>query len=229
MVVTVLGGPEPESQLRLAGIAGRSRDLALLRRGGPNLAADWPIGPCVYFSDISDRPIVDPLFHKADVLGRMALIAHLGLHPVASGRFGDSAGLVHRMSQRFLAKDMFTCFHGPHGDDRVRVIRRGDDNCVDVLLLVEHLAIVGVDFRLGIGFIGWSSVVVINVAPSHNVFFFALAKIGRSHPADPDPGDIQLFAGRRLAGTGDYMPRNDLKAVAAPKRREICGEIEVLS
>ena len=100
------------------------------------------------------------------------------------------------------------------------VIRCGDDNCVDVLLLVEHLAIVGVDFRLGIGFKGWSGVVVINVAQSHNIFIFALAKVGRSHPPDSNPGDIQLFAGRRLAGTGDYMPRNDLESGSGSRSSE---------
>ena len=59
-------------------------------------------------------------------------------------------GLVDVVRQRLLAIDVLAGPHGRHGDHRMRVVGRGDHHAVDVLLLVEHLAVVGVELGLGV-------------------------------------------------------------------------------
>src|SRR4029450_7586335 len=49
---------------------------------------------------------------------------------------------VYRPAERFLHVHVPARIHRSRRDDRVHVIRRRDDDAVDVLLLVEHLAIV---------------------------------------------------------------------------------------
>ena len=58
-------------------------------------------------------------------------------------------GLVDRLGQRFLGVDVQSLLHRPHGDRGVHVVRRGDVDRVEVLLLVEQLAPVLVDLDAG--------------------------------------------------------------------------------
>ena len=44
---------------------------------------------------------------------------------------------------------MFAMLHGRQSDRRVHVVRRGNHNCIDVGLVFEHVAKVGVASGLG--------------------------------------------------------------------------------
>ena len=97
----------------------------------------WPIAPSSSHS-----------FSRLHRLVGLALVAHLGDDLVLAGRLGDGAGLEHRVRQRLLAVDVLAGPHHGHRDRGVRVVRRGDDDGVDVLLLLEHLAEVEVELGL---------------------------------------------------------------------------------
>ena len=76
----------------------------------------------------------------------MALIAHL------RGDFGfrsaprELPGFIDRPGQRLLHVDVFAERHGGESDVRVHVIGSGDEDGVDVLLMLEHVAIVLIAF-----------------------------------------------------------------------------------
>ena len=80
----------------------------------------------------------------------MALDAHLRHQPQLLRRLGQQAGFIYIVRERFLAIDMFAGLHGGHGNQCVRVIRRGDKHRLNVFLLVEHLAVVRVKLRVGV-------------------------------------------------------------------------------
>ena len=71
---------------------------------------------------------------------------------VCSLRFGgaprETPAFLHRPGQRLLHVHVFAEIHRRERDVRVRVIRRRDHHRVDVLLLLEHLAVVVVTLRL---------------------------------------------------------------------------------
>ena len=68
---------------------------------------------------------------------------------VAVARFCEPAAFLHRPGQRLLHVHVLAEIHRGQRDQRVRVIGRRDHHGVDVLLLGEHLAVVGVALRLG--------------------------------------------------------------------------------
>ncbi|MCX6894378.1 MAG: hypothetical protein NTZ16_02485 [Verrucomicrobia bacterium] len=113
------------------------------------------------------------------------------------------------MAERLLAIDVFAGADCRHGNHRVRVVRRGDHHGVNVLLLLQHLAVVGVKLRLGITRDDRRGVGGVNVAQGHDVFTFEIAQVVFAHPADADAGDVQLLARRFLARTRDQPARQN--------------------
>ena len=63
-------------------------------------------------------------------------------------------------------------------------------------LLVEHLAVVGVPFRLRVSLERFAGIVGIDVAQGDDVFGFQIGKVDGALAPDADARDVQLFAGR---------------------------------
>ena len=106
--------------------------------------------PGIDFADLADQARGDPLADQPVAFHAVALDAHLRGHLVLLGRLGELAGFIDRVRQRFLAVDVLAGLDGRHGDHGMRMIGRGDHHAVDVLLLLQHQAIVFVGLRLGI-------------------------------------------------------------------------------
>ena len=125
---------------------GRQRSRA---RNALRPVGERPIGPHVHFGDGADGAGLDVFVDQPRIVGGMSLIAHLCLQ-LRLGRAlrGEPAAFLHRPRQRLLHVHVFAEIHRRERDERVRVIRRGNDHRVDVLLLREHLAVVGVALGL---------------------------------------------------------------------------------
>ena len=134
-------------------------------------------GPCAYFADRPDGAVGNPFADVAYVFTCVSLIAHLSRHLRSAGGFGELAGFINRISQRFFNVHVFAGPDGRHCDARVRVVRSGDDNGFDVLLLVEHPAVIFVDFRLGIGLEGLCGIRVMDVAQCDDVLTSAILHV----------------------------------------------------
>jgi len=72
------------------------------------------------------------------------LIAHLRAYFGFFGATRELAGFVNGPGERLLDIDGFAEIHARQRDGRVHVVGRRDHDTVDVFLLLEHLAIVGV-------------------------------------------------------------------------------------
>ena len=106
------------------------------------------VGPDVHFGDRADGAGLDVLVDQPRIVGGVALVSHLGLQLAGNRLAREPAALVHGPGQRFLHIDMFAQVHGRERDVRVHVIGRGHHHRVDVLLLLQHLAVVGVALGL---------------------------------------------------------------------------------
>ena len=121
----------PVEPVRHGGRVGRPRHA---------LRPDRPVRPAVHFVHLADRAVLDPLLDQADALARAPLVAHLGDDLVLARGLGQRPRLGHRARQRLLHVDVLAELHRRHRDDGVGVVRRRDDDGVDVLLLLEHHA-----------------------------------------------------------------------------------------
>ena len=100
----------------------------------------YRVQPCRY----SDGPVPDPLANQADAFPRMALVSHLGCHLVPARGLGEHPRFMHAVGQRLLYENVFPALHGCQGDHRVRMVGRGHNHRVDILLPVQHDA----EFRI---------------------------------------------------------------------------------
>ena len=90
-------------------------------------------------------PEVMYLVAEASLVARVALVAHLRHElGIVLGLLRQHACFVDRPAQGLLDVDVLAGIHGRDRDRRVHVIGGGDDDRVDVLLLLEHLAIVAI-------------------------------------------------------------------------------------
>ena len=107
--------------------------------------AERPVRPDVHFADLAERSALDVFNPPPRVVGRVTLVAHLR-HDfgIVLRLLREVPRLVHRPAERLLDVDVLAETHRCRGDDGVHVIGRRDDHRVDVLLLLEHLAIVAV-------------------------------------------------------------------------------------
>ena len=106
------------------------------------------VGPTVHVANRTNRARSHPLLHQAQAFFRVALVAHLRHDLVFPCRLGQRPRLADGARQRLLHVDVLPELHRRHRDDGVIVIGRGDDDRVDVFLLLEHLAEVLVQHRL---------------------------------------------------------------------------------
>ena len=106
------------------------------------------VGPDVDFAHVANRARSDVLVHQARVVGRVALIAHLRHDLRVDRLLRQRATLLHRPRQGLLDVDVLAEAHRCRRDHGVGVIGRRDQHRVDVLLLLQHLAVVDVARRL---------------------------------------------------------------------------------
>ena len=168
------------------------REVAGLR----NLA----ITPRVGGFQLADGPIADEFLHAVEIRLLMALHADL------RGEFAlfrlprrtDSARLVHRDGQRLLAVAMQVTFQRPIGDESMRVVRRADDDGVEVFVIK---AFAPVDVSRGT----WEALQcvwktrLIDVTQRNNVFLRNGVVMRKAAAPHPDEGDVEFVAGGVLA------------------------------
>ena len=176
----------------------------------PRIAAHGPVAPGVHLPHRTDGPIRDPFVEHPDLVGGMALVAHLGLHLGRAGRLGQLAHLANRMGQRLLEVDVFAVLEAGHRDHVVRVVGRRDDDPVDVLVfLVQHDAEVFVlpGVRESVEHLG--GVLVIDIAQGHEVLGAALLDVVVAHAADADGRQVELVAGPLPRRPGQHVARHN--------------------
>ena len=130
------------------------------------------IAPRVGFTNLSNDPALDQL-HRGPVRAcGMDLRSHLRDKFCF---FRDQAKLsrfVDVVRQRLLAINVLAMVHRGHGRCRMRVIRCGNMNRIDLVgHLIKHLAKVGEPLRLGMLFTGCSQIVCIDIAERDDVDF----------------------------------------------------------
>src|SRR6185312_777004 len=179
----------------------------------------------------SDDAGRDPFVDRARAVARVALVAHLRDELlVGERRLPEDARLAHRPGERLLDVDVLARVHRRLGDDGVQVIGRGDDDAVDPLLLVEHLAKVevllrGVELLFELYGIGIDALVAartqlgdavlrrevhVDVAHGHELLRRGESVcVHRALPAEPDAGEVHGVTRRLVARAAEHVPRND--------------------
>ncbi len=108
------------------------------------LRPDRPVGPDVDLADVAQLAVADLVRGFPHAVQRRELIAHLRGDAFFPSQLAQQAGLVNRVGQRFLAKDVFSRADCHGGGQGVNVIRRTDGDGIHAIAqLVQHLAKVG--------------------------------------------------------------------------------------
>ena len=110
-----------------------------------------PVGPHVHFADGSEHAGGDQLVDAPRAFHGVALIAHLRDDLRLARRPREESRLLHGVRERLLHVHVLARLHRDVRGDGVQMIGRGDDDGVDVPLLVEHRAEVVVLLRLRVG------------------------------------------------------------------------------
>ena len=120
--------------------AGSAARVRLRPRNALRPVAERPVRPDVDLAHLADRAGPHVLDRRPRIVPGVALVAHLRGEPACSAPcLRELARLGDRPGQRLLHVDVLAEIHRGQRDRRVHVIRRRDDDRVDVLLLVEHL------------------------------------------------------------------------------------------
>ena len=155
---------------------------------------------------IAEAALPDPLAQQAHVLAGVALVAHLRDDLLRLGEFAQLAGLVDVVAQRLLAVDGQPGLEGPDGGGEMMVIGRGHPHGVELFLLVEQLAVVAVDLRVGELVLDLldraGGVVHIHVGRRDNLLAGSHVHALAAHAADADEGKADLLVGGVGAGHG---------------------------
>ena len=191
-----------------------------------------PVGPHVHFADGPEHAGGDQLVDAPRPFHGMPLIAHLVDDLRLARRPREESRLLHGVRERLLHVHVLPRLHRDVRGDGVRMIGRGDDDRVDVPLLVEHRAEVVVLLGLGVGFLQLHRLRprrrlplrrpepagelalderVVDVADGDDVLA-SLEEGGRvrqPHPAEADHGDVERCAGSAIAGTAEHVARDD--------------------
>ena len=145
------------------------------------------------FYYVADRAALDDLDNTAVVLAGMDLGSKLGRSLVLLRKACDDPGLMDRVGQGLFTIGVSPGSKGRAGSGGVHVVRRADDDGIDVLL-VDQLPVVVVFVRFGKVAVAAVEVVLVGITDSDNIL--------RPHPADirrgailgADTADVELFA-----------------------------------
>ena len=156
----------------------------------------------MHFAHLADEAGGDPLGDLTDAFAGMPLVAHLGHDLVLVGRLGEDAGFEDGMGDRLLHVHMLAAAHALHRDEGVRMVGRGDDDRIDVLLLVEHLAEVREQGGLRELLDRPGAAAEVQVAERDDVLVGGVLHVAAADAAEPDGGDVQLLVGGDRPGRG---------------------------
>src|SRR4030095_16933551 len=151
--------------------------------------------PHVHFADLADGVAADE-FHHASIIGsRVNLRADLG-HSLRLPRgLGDNARLGNRARQWLLAIKMPSAIEPPDAGDGVRVVRRRDDDSVEILLIHEP-AEIAVGFSRGKTLCHRPEPLLIHVTQRNDVGdSFELSDAEAALAGHTDDADVQLVIG----------------------------------
>ena len=182
---------------------------------------------------ISDRPDdsrLDPLVDETGSVAGVALVSHLS-HDLRIGerQISQRPRFVHRVGQRLLHVDVLAALHRSFGHDGVQMIRSCDDDTIDVLLLVQHLAEIGVARGLveflfeGDAFGPVALLIVlellgdlalrkseIDVREGDEILRLGqLQSVLGSHATNADYREVHGVAGRLVSDAAKHVSRND--------------------
>ncbi len=197
--------------------------------------------------DLADHAGADQLDDAAAVVAGVALVAHLGDQlGIGLGQLGQLAALLDRVGKRLLHEDVQAALHGLTGGDGVVVVGRSDQDRVDILPRVQHLAVVAEAFGLVVGVLKrlllrldgaglvdhrGVHVVVVDVGRGHDVLAGQLGHVGRALPARADHRDVDLVAGlqgprraQRRSGQGGRRSAGQYGAPAEALGSEVTCE-----
>ena len=99
--------------------------------------------PHVNFRDLADRACLDQLNDPSVVRHSVNLSSHLSHDTGLCRCLGDEPRLMHVMSQRLFAINVFASFESGHRRERVSVLGRADNDTVDVVHFFVELSEVG--------------------------------------------------------------------------------------
>ncbi len=159
-----------------------------------------------HFADITDHTRANRFDRLANAVARMTLVAHLRDHLVALAGFEESSRLPDVVRERLLCVNMNAALHGRKRSGEMRVVRRRDHHCIDVLVhLVEHHAeVIEERLRRAPVLHIFCAMVAIYIAERDEVFLAAALLVGLlgNPSARADEGDIE-FAVRGLPSPPD--------------------------
>ena len=158
--------------------------------------------------DLPDRAGLDDLDHPPVILARVDLRAHLGRQLVVGRRLAHEPDLAHVVGQRLFAVQVLAQPHRAEARRGVDVVRRADDDGVDVIAhRVEHLAEVlelfrGLDRLL---LCGDGEVAGVDVADGDDVLAGYAVHVLAATAGDADAGDVEpLVRPQHPPGQGEH-------------------------
>ena len=206
----------------------RAAPLVPIHSRGRRLHLGWTRQPAGAISAGPDMNFMD----RADGAGEQQFGAGPGIGGagILDARLGGALGsearrlylarLGNGVRDRLGAIDVLV--HGQAGQHQVRVpvIRRGDDQGIEVLLLlVEHLPEILVQPGVRIELEHRRGELVVEVAQRHDLFALAAVQVVPAHAADAHAGNCELVAGRPIAGAAQDVPGDDERRQAGGDRR----------
>ena len=196
--------PQPQIPIEV------SRHGILPGRTGDPLRPDRAVGPNVNLLHRSDHTSLDDLNGAPQPIFGAALVAHLGHDFVIFGQLAQVASFVNRLGQRFLAVNVFPHLDRSRGNDAVQVIRNGNRDRINILLLfLKHLAPVLVGIGRGVLLARVRCLALVRITNRYNVLGTAMLNITAAFASGTDAADPQLFttardAWSRFADCGEH-------------------------
>ncbi len=163
-IFTLSGRTQPEIPIHAG------RDFSLRQRVFDTLRPNRTIGPYMDLFHLADDTALDTLHGTAQTVFRRALVAHLRGDLVLSRRLADFTRLIHRVDQRLLHVGMEPTLNRHHGGWSMGMVRGGDYDCIEILLLLEHDAKISVITGIGEFFPQAPGLTIISVAQGDDVF-----------------------------------------------------------
>ncbi len=168
--------------------------------------------PHVTFADRADHAALDQLDDAPVVVAGVNLGAHLRRDAGLRRSLADDARLVHVVGERLLAVDVLLQLQRGQRGERVRVLGGADDDGVELIGVVEHLAEVLEPSRLREHRRGAIEVRGAHVAQGHDPLAGDALQVRPAASADADDGDAQAV--RRLDARGADGCARDARARA---------------
>ena len=193
----------------------RVRDRCFTLRTTDPLRPDWPVGPAVYFTDVTQRSGGHPLVDQSSPFACMPLIAHLGNDIICLSGPCQHATLIDGMTEWLLNIDMFSHTDRMHRDGCMHVVGRTDKDCVNFRFTVEHLTIIPIGFcfipKRGCKILlqRVREPAIIDIANRIDIFVGHTLNIRTALPGRADSRNIQAVTGCNVVLPSEYGSRHN--------------------